>query len=86
MNELLMVEQRGAQREGPTWILEGGRRLRGMDDRRRIAELRSGLVCHGGVRAVVADATTEDVERALAELHERGVPARRCTGCAPSSR
>jgi acetoin utilization deacetylase AcuC-like enzyme len=69
--ELLMVEQRGAHREGPTWILEGGRRLRGMDDRRRIAELRSGLVCHGGVRAVVADAATEEVERALAELHER---------------
>ena len=70
MSELLMVEQRGAQREGPTWILEGGRRLRGMDDRRRIAELRSGLVCHGGVRAVAADAPTEEVERALGELHE----------------
>ncbi len=68
--ELLMVEQRGAQREGPTWILEGGRRLRGMDDRRRIAELRNGLVCHGGVRAVAADADIEEVERALAELHE----------------
>jgi acetoin utilization deacetylase AcuC-like enzyme len=65
-----MVEQRGAQREGPSWILEGGRRLRGMDDRRRIAELRSGLVCHGGVRAVVADAATEEVERALGVLHE----------------
>ena len=71
VNELLMVEQRGAHREGPTWILEGGQRLRGMDDRRRIAELRSGLVCQAGVRAVVADAATEDVERALAELHER---------------
>jgi len=68
--ELLIVEQLGAQREGPAWILEGGRRLRGMDDRRRIAELRNGLVCHGGVRAVVADAATEDVERTLAELHE----------------
>ncbi|HET6571694.1 MAG TPA: hypothetical protein VFG58_09425 [Solirubrobacterales bacterium] len=68
--ELLMVEQRGAQHAGPTWILEGGRRLRGMDDRRRIAELRNGLVCHGGVRAAVADAATEEVERALAELHE----------------
>lgn len=68
--ELLMVEQQGAQRAGPTWILEGGRRLRGMDDRRRIAELRNGLVCHGGVRAVLADAATEEVDRALAELHE----------------
>ena len=69
--ELLMVEQRGVQREGPAWILEGGRRLPGMDDRRRIAELRSGLVCHAGVRAVEADADAARVERALAALHER---------------
>ncbi len=69
--ELLMVEQRGGHREGAPWILEGGRRLPGMDDRRRIAELRNGLVCHAGVRAVAADATTEEVERTLGELHER---------------
>jgi acetoin utilization deacetylase AcuC-like enzyme len=68
--ELLMVEQRGGHRDGPPWILEGGRRLPGMDDRRRIAELRNGLVCHAGVRAVEADAPTEEVERTLAELHE----------------
>ena len=69
--ELLMVEQRGAQREGPTWILEGGRRLRGMDDRRRIAELRNGLVCHGGrARASPPTRRPRTVERALAELHE----------------
>ncbi|HET9162998.1 MAG TPA: hypothetical protein VFN89_06100 [Solirubrobacterales bacterium] len=68
--ELLMVEQRGGHRDGPPWILEGGRRLPGMDDRRRIAELRNGLVCHDGVRAVPADAPTEEVERTLAELHE----------------
>lgn len=69
--ELLMVEQRGGHRDGPTWILEGGRKLPGMDDRRRIAELRNGLVCHAGVRSVAADAPTEEVERTLAELHER---------------
>jgi len=68
---MLMVEQQGAHRDGPTWILEGGRRLPGMDDRRRIAELRSGLVCHAGVRAVAADAASEQVEQALTELHER---------------
>jgi acetoin utilization deacetylase AcuC-like enzyme len=68
--ELLMVEQRGGHREGPAWILEGGRRLPGMDDRRRIAELRNGLVCHAGVRPVGADAATEEVEQTLAELHE----------------
>ncbi len=69
--ELLMVEQRGGHRDGPAWILEGGRRLPGMDDRRRIAELRNGLVCHARVRSIEAAAATEEVERALAELHER---------------
>jgi acetoin utilization deacetylase AcuC-like enzyme len=69
--ELVMVEQRGGHRDGPAWILEDGKRLPGMDDRRRIAELRNGLLCHAGVRSVEAAAATEDVERALAELHER---------------
>lgn len=68
--ELLMIEQRGGHRDGPPWILEGGRRLPGMDDRRRIAELRNGLVCHGGVRPAGADAETEDVDRTLSRLHE----------------
>lgn len=68
--ELLMVEQRGGHRDGAPWILEGGRRLPGMDDRRRIAELRNGLVCHAGVRSCGADAETEEVEQTLAELHE----------------
>jgi acetoin utilization deacetylase AcuC-like enzyme len=69
--ELLMVEQRGGHREGPPWILEGGRKLPGMDDRRRMAELRNGLVCHAGVRADGADAATEEVDWTLGELHER---------------
>jgi acetoin utilization deacetylase AcuC-like enzyme len=71
MSELLMVEQRGGHRDGAPWILEGGRKLPGMDDRRRISELRNGLVCHAGVRAAAADAATEEVERTLAALHER---------------
>jgi acetoin utilization deacetylase AcuC-like enzyme len=69
--ELLMVEQRGGHRDGPPWILEGGRKLPGMDDRRRMAEVRNGLVCHARVRSAAADAGTEQVERTLAELHER---------------
>jgi acetoin utilization deacetylase AcuC-like enzyme len=68
--ELLMVEQRGGHRDGAPWILEGGRKLPGMDDRRRVAELRNGLVCHARVRRTVADAPTEEVESTLAELHE----------------
>jgi acetoin utilization deacetylase AcuC-like enzyme len=68
--ELLMIEQRGGHREGAPWILEGDRKLPGMDDRRRMAELRNGLVCHARVRSAMADAPTEEVERTLAELHE----------------
>jgi acetoin utilization deacetylase AcuC-like enzyme len=68
--ELLMVEQRGGHVDGAPWILEGGRKLPGMDDRRRIAELRNGLVCHAGVRSCPADAEMGEVERTLAELHE----------------
>jgi acetoin utilization deacetylase AcuC-like enzyme len=67
---LLMVEQRGGHRDGAPWILEGGHKLPGMDDRRRMAEVRNGLVCHAGVRATPADAATADVERTLAALHE----------------
>lgn len=69
--ELLMIEQRGGHRDGAPWILEGGRKLPGMDDRRRMAEVRNGLVCHARVRAAGADAATEEVERTLAALHER---------------
>jgi acetoin utilization deacetylase AcuC-like enzyme len=68
---LLMIEQRGGHRDGAPWILEGGRRLPGMDDRRRIAELRNGLVCHARVRPEGADAGGEEVEGTLAQLHER---------------
>ena len=66
-----MIEQRGGHRDGPPWIIEGGRKLPGMDDRRRVAELRNGLICHGRVRAAAADAPAEEVEQTLGELHER---------------
>ena len=70
MSELLMVEQRRGRDDGAHWIVEGGRRRPGMDDHRRIDEVRSGLVCHGAVRAERADAGEEELERTLGELHD----------------
>jgi acetoin utilization deacetylase AcuC-like enzyme len=70
--ELLMVEQRGANGNGDAahWILEGGRILPGVDDNRRMEELRSGLLRHARVRAETADADSEEVEQTLSVLHE----------------
>lgn len=70
---LLLVEQgegSGAD-DGAHWILEGGRILPGVDDSRRMAELRRGLLRDPGVRATAADAGDGDVERMLGVLHER---------------
>src|SRR3954470_5133173 len=75
MAELLLVEQRpgaGGEDDGAHWILEGGRILPGVDDNRRMAELRRGLLRHPGVRAAGADADSEDVEQTLSVLHEPG--------------
>jgi acetoin utilization deacetylase AcuC-like enzyme len=70
--ELLMVEQLAGDGEANAahWILEGGRILPGVDDDRRMAELRSGLLRHPGVRALVADTDSEEVEQTLSVLHE----------------
>ncbi len=70
--ELLMVEQRGGEGENDSahWILEGGRILPGVDDNRRMEELRSGLLRHEGVRTATADADSEDVEQTLSVLHD----------------
>lgn len=72
MGELLLVGQRGDEdaASGAHWILEGGRVLPGVDDNRRMAELRSGLLRHPGVRAVEADADDAELERTLGVLHE----------------
>lgn len=69
---MLLIEQRGGEGagDGAHWILEGGRILPGMDDNRRVAELRSGLLRHPGVRSATADADSEVVERTLSVLHE----------------
>jgi acetoin utilization deacetylase AcuC-like enzyme len=73
-NELLLVEQRpgSGEDDGAHWILEGGRILPGVDDNRRMAELRRGLLRHPCVRAASADADSEDVEQTLSVLHEPG--------------
>ena len=58
------------QRDAAPWVLEGGRRLPGHDDNRRLVELRRGLMRHAGVHAIDADATDEEVELTLSALHE----------------
>jgi len=70
--ELLLVEQRAGGGDGDSahWILEGGRILPGVDDHRRMDELRRGLMRHSGVHAASADADSEDVEQTLSVLHE----------------
>jgi len=75
VSELLLVEQRtsaGGEDDGAHWILEGGRILPGVDDNRRMEELRRGLLRHASVRATDADADSEDVEQTLSVLHEPG--------------
>jgi acetoin utilization deacetylase AcuC-like enzyme len=69
MSELLMIEQRPGRRDEAPWVLEGGRRLPGHDDNRRLAELRRGLVRHTGVHAVAADVCDEELELTLSALH-----------------
>jgi acetoin utilization deacetylase AcuC-like enzyme len=69
--EMLLVEQRpGVRDDGAHWILEGGRILPGVDDNRRMAELRRGLLSHAGVRPDSADTDSEEVEQTLSVLHE----------------
>ncbi|HEX3173536.1 MAG TPA: hypothetical protein VHQ43_04865 [Solirubrobacterales bacterium] len=70
MSELLTIEQRRGRLDAAHWIVEGGRRRPGVDDNRRMTELRSGLTCHSGVRCAAADADAAQVERTLASLHE----------------
>jgi acetoin utilization deacetylase AcuC-like enzyme len=69
---MLLVEQRAGNGNGDSahWILEGGRILPGIDDNRRMDELRRGLLRHAGVRSADADADSEDVEQTLSILHE----------------
>jgi acetoin utilization deacetylase AcuC-like enzyme len=73
-DRLVMVEQRHSESngDGAPWILDRhGQKMRGHDDRRRTAELRSGLTRHPSVSASPSDASREQVERILNALHER---------------
>ncbi len=72
MSELLLIEQRPGRHDEAPWVLEGGRRLPGHEDSRRLVELRRGLLRHAGVRTLGAQATDEEVELALSSLHEPG--------------
>ncbi len=66
-----MVEQRrSGGNDDALWILEGGRVLPGADDNRRMTAVRSGLLCHGGVRTATSEASGEEVERTLGAVHE----------------
>jgi acetoin utilization deacetylase AcuC-like enzyme len=72
MSELLMIEQRRSRGDAAHWIVEDGQRRPGVDDNRRMIELRSGLSCHSGVRPGPAEAGAEEVGRTLSRLHEPG--------------
>jgi acetoin utilization deacetylase AcuC-like enzyme len=66
-----MVEQRQERTGAVPWILDAaGRRTRGYDDGRRLAEVRAGLMRHDRVRACRADASAAEVERIVCRLHE----------------
>jgi acetoin utilization deacetylase AcuC-like enzyme len=68
---LAMVEQRRERGGAVPWILDArGRRTPGYDDGRRLAEVQAGLLRHHRVRAHTADASAEQVQRALSHLHE----------------
>jgi len=71
VSRLLMIEQREGPRALQPWLLSrAGQRLEGQDHDRRLAETRTGLMRHPGVRSATAQASADDVERMLGTLHE----------------
>lgn len=72
MSELIAIEQRPGRDDGAPWIVEGGRRVEGRENGRRLGEVHGGLGRNAGVRAEGADAGDEDVERVLAAVHDQG--------------
>jgi acetoin utilization deacetylase AcuC-like enzyme len=71
LSELQMVEQRSVDIEAAApWIVDDGRRIRGLENDLRLQALRCGLTRHERVRASIADACDEEVERVLSVLHE----------------
>ena len=72
-SRLVMVEQRRERGGAVPWILdEGGCRMPGYDDGRRLSEVRAGLLRHPRVMAQMADASAEEIELTLSRLHEPG--------------
>jgi acetoin utilization deacetylase AcuC-like enzyme len=71
VSEMVMVEQRtNGLDTSSVWIREGNVRLAGQDSDARLAALRRGLRRHFGVRAVGAAVGDDEVECALAALHD----------------
>lgn len=70
---LLLVEPPCADAGTTPWILDArGHRTTGLDDRRRMSQIRAGLLRHPGVSAHATLASAPDVERVLRDLHEPG--------------
>lgn len=70
MTELLAIEQRPGRDDDAPWVVEGGERIEGQDNGRRLAELHAGLGRHPGVSRQAADAGDERVEQVLRALHD----------------
>jgi acetoin utilization deacetylase AcuC-like enzyme len=70
--EMVMVEQRSEPGldTGSVWIREGDSVAEGRDSDARMVAIRTGLRRHFGVRSTGATATDEEVERAIASLHD----------------
>jgi acetoin utilization deacetylase AcuC-like enzyme len=69
--QLQVVEQRCESGGAVPWILDmAGRRTPGYDDGRRLSEVQAGLMRHRRVSTHTADASAEDIDRALRRLHE----------------
>ncbi len=70
MSGLLLVEQRNGRGDEAPWVLEGGQTMLGHESSRRLAELRRGLARHERVTAVGADASDDELELLVQQLHE----------------
>ena len=70
MTELVVIEQRPGRDDDAPWVVEGGERIGGEENSRRLTELHAGLARHPDVRSTAADAGDEQVERTLRSLHD----------------
>jgi acetoin utilization deacetylase AcuC-like enzyme len=70
VKQLVMIEQRRGGGDAALWVREGERRLPGCDSNLRLSAVGDGLLRHERVRAEIANAGDEEVERTLGTLHE----------------